>query len=191
MLMTRTPITNAMLALCLVSSLAHPAMAADIAASGGTGTTPVTLTAEASNFEVTVPTNIAITVNADGTVTCPSASAVRISNHSAGAVKVSEISMSEGTWRLASYNGGNREALSGEAIDAKKLGFQMSVTGDNAATAQDGNQTLTHDASKWLIHPNEDLEITTAAIATAVSSAISEAETAANVVFTIGWNTTA
>ena len=171
--------------------MALPASAADISASGGTATTPVQLTAEATTFDVTVPTGIAIQVNADGTVTCPAASAVKITNNSAGAVKVTNIAMNNGTWSLVSYNGGSRAALAAEKVDAKKLGFQLSVTGDTAATASDGSQTLTHNAAKWIIDPNEDLEITTAAIATAVSSAISEAETAANVVFTIGWNTAA
>lgn len=189
---TRSRIASLALAFCLMCGLALPAFAAtDISASGGTGTTPVTLTAAATTFDVTVPTGIAITVNADATVTCPSASAVKITNNSAGAVKVSGISMSEGTWHLASYNGGDRSALASEAVDAKKLGFQLAVTGDTAATAQAGDQTLTHNASKWVIDPGESLNITTAAIATAVSSAITQGETAANVVFTIGWNTAA
>lgn len=186
---TKNRILSTILSLCLMCGMALPAMAADISTSGGTGTTPVQLTAAATTFSVTVPTSIAITVNADGTVTCPSASAVKISNSSAGAVKVSNIAMNNGTWTLASYNGGSRTLLAQENVDAKKLGFQLAVDGDTAATSQAGNQTLTHDASKWVIAPNADLEITTAAIATAVSAAINEAETAANIVFTIGWNT--
>ena len=188
---SKNRILSSILSLCLMAGLALPASAADISASGGTATTPVQLTAEATTFDVTVPTGIAIQVNADGTVTCPAASAVKITNNSAGAVKVTNIAMNNGTWSLVSYNGGSRAALAAEKVDAKKLGFQLSVTGDTAATATDGSQTLTHDVGKWIIDPNEDLEITTAAIATAVSSAISEAETAANVVFTIGWNTAA
>lgn len=182
-------ILSAILSLCLMASLAAPAMAADISSTGGTGTTPVTLTASATTFNVTVPTAIAITINADATVTCPAASAVKITNNSAGAVKVSGISMTEGTWHLVDYNGGDRSALASEAVDAKKLGFQLSVTGDSAATSKDGNQTLAHDASKWVIAPGESLAVTTAAIATAVSGEITAGETAANVVFTIGWNT--
>ena len=188
---TKNRILSTILSLCLMCGMAVPTFAADINTSGGTGATPVQLTAAATTFDVTVPTSIAITVNADGTVTCPSAFAVKIHNASAGAVKVSNIAMNNGTWTLASYNGGSRDLLAQEKVNAKKLGFQLSVSGDTAATATDGNQTLTHDASKWVINPNSDLEITTAAIATAVSEAISAAENAAEVVFTIGWNTAA
>ena len=188
---TKNRILSTILSLCLMCGMAVPTFAANVSTAGGTGTTPVELTAAATTFSVTVPTSIAITVNADASVTCPSASAVKITNNSAGAVKVSNIAMNNGTWTLASYNGGSRALLAAENVDAKKLGFQLAVTGDTAATATDGNQTLTHDASDWVIDPGEELQITTSAIATAVSAAISEAETAANVVFTIGWNTAA
>ena len=188
---TKNRILSTILSLCLMCGMAVPTFAADINTSGGTGATPVQLTAAATTFDVTVPTGIAIQVNADGTVTCPAASAVEITNNSAGAVKVTNIAMNNGAWTLASYNGGSRSVLAQEKVDAKKLGFQLSITGDTAATATDGNQTLTHDASKWIVNPGAELEIGTAAIATAVSGAISEAETAANIVFTIGWNTAA
>lgn len=188
----KSRILSGILALCLVAGLSLPAFATSgISASGGSAATPLNLTAAAASFDVVVPTGIALTINADATVTCPAASAVRITNNSAGAVKVSGISMSEGTWHLASYNGGNRALLAKEAVDAKKLGFQLSVAGDSAATTKAGNQTLTHDASKWVIEPGASLSITTAAIATAVSRAIETSETAASVVFTISWNTAA
>ena len=179
------------LALCLSMALGVPAFAANITAAGSTGSTPVTLTADAATFSVTVPTSIAIKVNADASVTCPSASAVRITNNSSGAVKVSKIEMTNGAWSLVSYDGGNRAAsLANQPIDSKLLGFQLTANSDNAATATDGAQTLTHDASKWVISPSASLEIATAAIATAVSESITAGDnvTAANVVFTIGWN---
>ena len=191
-------IISSILSLCLVSAMAVPAFAApepvpdkQIDGVGGSASAEVLLTAEASNFNVTVPMYIPVHVNADGTVTCPEPFSTQIYNNSVGAVKVSNIAMNNGTWTLASYNGGSRDLLAQEKVNAKKLGFQLSVSGDTAATATNGNQTLTHDASKWVINPNSDLEITTAAIATAVSEAISAAENAAEVVFTIGWNTAA
>ena len=88
------------------------------------------------------------------------------------------------------YNGGDRSGIAREVVDARKLGFQLTANGDSTATSKSGNQTLAHDASKWVIEPGESLAITTAAIATAVSGEITTSETAANVVFTIGWNTT-
>ena len=191
-------IISSILSLCLAASMAVPAFAApepvpdkQIDGVGGSASAEVMLTAEASNFNVTVPMYIPVHVNADGTVTCPLPAVTQIYNNSVGAVKVSNIAMNNGTWTLASYNGGSRDLLAQEKVNAKKLGFQLSISGDTAATATNGNQTLTHDASKWVINPNSDLEITTAAIATAVSEAISAAENAAEVVFTIGWNTAA
>ncbi len=186
----KNKILSALLACCLLAGLAAPALASNISTTGGSGTTPVTVTAAATTFSVTVPTSIAITINADASVTCPSASAVKITNNSAGAVKVSGISMTEGSWHLVDYNGGDRSGLAREAVDARKLGFQLTANGDSAATSGNGNQALAHDASKWVIEPGESLAVATAAIATAVSGEITTSETAANVVFTIGWNTT-
>lgn len=189
-------ILSSILSLCLVSAMAIPAFAVPeiapdkaVDGAGGSASAEVLLTAEASNFNVTVPMYIPVHVNADGTVTCPEPFSTQIYNNSVGAVKVSNIAMNNGTWTLASYNGGSRDLLAQEKVNAKKLGFQLSVSGDTAATATNGNQTLTHDASKWIVNPHDSLRITTAAIATAVSGEIAEPETAASVVFTIGWNT--
>ena len=184
----------------LVCSLACaiPAFADGTAVSGvgGTGETPVSLTADATAFSVTVPTSIPIKVNADASVTCPSASAVKITNNCAGAIKVSKIEMRDSAWGLVSYDGGDRNVtLSSKPVDSKLLGFRMTANGDNADTAANGDQILAHDATKWVINPRTatesgNLEISTSAIATAVSEAIEASDnvTAANVVFTIGWN---
>lgn len=176
----------------MVASMMITASAADISTAGGTGNTPVELTAAATTFSVIVPTSIAINVNADGTVTCPSADAVKIVNNSAGPVKVTQIDMNNGTWSLVSYNGGDRTTMAAAGVDSKKLGFQMTANTDVVATATDGNQTLTHTVDKWIIGGKDsganELTIATAAIATAVSTAITEAESAATIVFTLAWN---
>ena len=189
-------IISSILSLCLAASMAIPAFAVpEIAPDkavdgvGGTASAEVLLTAEASNFSVTVPMYIPVHVNADGTVTCPEPFSTQIYNNSVGAVKVTGIAVNEGAWTLADYNGGSRDELAKEPVNARKLGMELSVTGDSAATTGAGNQTLTHDASKWIVNPRDSLRITTAAIATAVSGEIAEPETAASVVFTIGWNT--
>ena len=186
------------LSLCLMCAMMLPAHAAPepvsmgtLEEANGTATADVLLTAEASTFNVAVPTCIPIFVNADGTVTCPISNAIRIYNFGTGAVKVTKINMNNGTWTLASFNAGNRDKLAQEKVDANKLGFQLSVPGDSVSTADGGSQTLAHDASKWIINPNDSLPVTTAAIATAVSGAIYDGSPAANVVFTIGWNTVA
>lgn len=188
-----------MLSAALVCSLAIAAtpmaFAADneVSTSGGTGTSKVQLTADATTFDVTVPTSIAIKVNADGSVTCPSANAVKITNNSAGPIKVTNIEMNNGTWNLVSYNGGDRSAMAAAGVDSKKLGFQMTAGTDVVATAAEGNQTIAiGNQSQWIVEgadtADNELEIACAAIATAVSSAINSGETAATVVFTLAWN---
>lgn len=168
------------LAALLSASVSFPAMA--------DYETPVNLTASASTFSVTVPTSIAITVNADGSVTCPDSSAVQISNSSAGPVKVTNIRMNNGTWGLVSYNGGNRSGVAAAGVDSNKLGFKLEANGDTAATSKDGSQDLSHTESKWVINGGSALSITTSAIASAVSQSTSQAETAATLIFTIAWN---
>lgn len=184
----------ATLVLCMAMSSLPMASAAQVATPGANGDTPVTLTAEATTFSVTVPTSIAIHVNADGSVTCPTADTVKIVNNSAGPVKVTNIAMTNGAWSLVSYNGGNRADMAAAGVDSKHLGFQMAAGGDTVATSANGNQTLTHDATKWVIGAldtgDNELPITCAAIASAVSAEITTAETAATVVFTLGWDFT-
>lgn len=183
------------LALCMamVMSLSVSAFAGNVDAASKTGETTVTVSADGANFDVTVPTKIAIHVGSTGEVTCSDADALKIVNNSAASVMVSKIEMKDGAWSLVDYNGGDRSAIASK-VDEKKLGFALTANGDTAATAgvSSGNpmkQTLTHTAAKWTIEAAGNLPITPAAIATTVSTAIEadNAETAATVVFTIGW----
>lgn len=172
-------------ALCLSAALAAamlvPAYAA-VTTPGGTGETTVQLTADAATFDVTVPTTIAIKVNADGTVTCPSN--VEISNNSTAGVKVTKIEMNNGDWSLVSYN----TDFAHEKVDTHKLGFQMQAGSDTVATSTDGNQTLTHNEADWTMAAKGDkVTVTCDAKASAVSAAIADGATAATIVFTIGW----
>lgn len=176
------------------SMMAAPAMAADVSAAGGTGETPVTIEALATTFSVTVPTDIALTVKADGTVTVPTN--VEIVNNSAGRVKVSSVKAEDGTWTLADYNNGNRANLAKEKVDAKKLGLQL--TGGGAAIATSGSSAIgTVDSTKWVMNGKDSgdnkLPITVGAIATAVSNAetFDSSNAAAKIVFTVAWDTQA
>ena len=89
----------------------------------GAGNTPVKLTAEASTFNVTVPTDITLAVGADGTVTAPSN--VKIINNSSGPVKVTSVAMNNGTWKMTDYNGGSRTKIAAEKVGSKKLGLSL------------------------------------------------------------------
>lgn len=177
------------MSLAMLFSLSAPAKAAT---AGSPQETPVEVAAEAATFNVTIPTQIALEQKADATVICPSQDAVKIVNHSPAPIKVTEISVKNGAWTLADYNGGSRSKLAKEKVNAKKLGLQLTANGNAAATSTDGDQKLSIDSSKWTLAgtgtDNSELPIAVSAIATAVSSGISAAQTAASVVFTVAWD---
>lgn len=158
--------------------------------SPGTSSTPVTLTAAASTFNVTVPTSIPLVVGADSKVTSPSD--VKIINNSAGPVKVTAIAMNDGAWTMADYNGGDRSNLAAEKVGSNKLGLSLTAGGNTAASSKDGSQSPAIDSTKWRIAgkntENNELPITVDAIASAVFTKIENAVTAANVVFTVAWD---
>ena len=181
----------------IASALGMSAFAADttVSASDSAGTTPVTLTAEASTFNVTVPTAIPLAVKADGTVTVPDN--IAIQNNSSGPVKVTSVAMNNSAWKMTSYNGGDRSNLAAEKVGSKKLGLSLTAGGNAVASSKDGDQTLNPDSTKWQMKGkdngavNSKLPITIGAIATASDTEIKVAETAANVIFTLAWDTQA
>lgn len=151
---------------------------------------PVTLTAAASTFNVTVPTSIPLVVGADSKVTSPSD--VKIINNSAGPVKVTAIAMNDGVWTMTDYNGGDRSKLAAEKVGSNKLGLSLTAGGNTVASSKNGSQSPAIDSTKWRITGkntgNNGLPITVGAIASAVSTKIENAVTAANVVFTVAWD---
>ena len=156
----------------------------------GTGSTPVTLTAAASTFNIIVPTSIPLVVGADSKVTSPSG--VKIINNSAGPVKVTAIAMNDGVWTMTDYNGGDRSKLAAEKVGSNKLGLSLTAGGNTVASSKNGSQSPAIDSTKWRITGkntgNNGLPITVGAIASAVSTKIENAVTAANVVFTVAWD---
>lgn len=177
------------MSLAMLFSLSAPAKAAT---AGSPQETPVEVAAEAATFNVTIPTQIALEQKADATVICPSQDAVKIVNHSPAPIKVTEISVKNGAWTLADYNGGSRSKLAKEKVNAKKLGLQLTANGNAAATSTDGDQKLSIDSSKWTLAgtgtDSSEFPIAVSAIAAAVSSSISAAQTAASVIFTVAWD---
>lgn len=176
----------------IASALSMSAFAAldGLVTAPGAGNTPVKLTAEASTFNVTVPTDITLAVGADGTVTAPSN--VKIINNSSGPVKVTSVAMNNGTWKMTDYNGGSREKIAAEKVGSKKLGLSLKAKTEELASKTDGDQTLI--PTKWLMQgkdggtANCELPIAVKAIATASDQKISVAETAADVIFTLAWD---
>ena len=104
-------IVSLILAVCMIASLAISASAANtVDASGGTGTSSVTLSSTAdgsiggdpaaTKMSVTVPTVLPIAVGTDGTVS--TATDAKIVNNSFGAVKVNSVSIEAAQgWSLA------------------------------------------------------------------------------------------
>ena len=179
------------LSMALAASLmAVPAQAAVTAP--GDGETPVTIKAEATTFSVTVPTAIPLTVKADGNVEVPSG--LKIVNESAGKVKVSAITATDGTWTLVDYNNGDRANLAKDKVDAKKLGLSLTA-GGSAVTSTGSSALTTVDSAKWVMEgkgtgTTNELPITVGAIATAVSqvATFDGDQAAAKVVFTLAWD---
>lgn len=176
---------------CLENIIAeYKAANSDTISSPGTGSTPVTLTAAASTFNIIVPTSIPLVVGADSKVTSPSD--VKIINNSAGPVKVTAIAMNDGAWTITDYNGGDRSKLAAEKVGSNKLGLSLTAGGNTVASSKNGSQSPAIDSTKWRITGkntgNNGLPITVGAIASAVSTKIENAVTAANVVFTVAWD---
>lgn len=178
------------LALALVMSLAlaAPAAATEVGTAGSGGSVPVTISADATAFSVTVPASIPVSIDAKADVTCPSN--LSITNDSAGPVKVTGISVKDGTWTIASYNGGDRSALAAEKVNSNKLGIAFTPDGGTQTASSDGGtQNLSVDANEWVVSAGGSLGFDCDAIASAVSSAITTAVHAVDVVFTVGWST--
>ena len=191
------------LALCLVFALAVSACADNnITASGGSGTTPVSLssTTDGSSggdpagtaMNVTVLTSLPMTMSQDGDVL--TADNCRITNNSYGAVRVASVSISaaEG-WNLTAF--GDKASLAGEKVDSNKLGFAMSI-GGGAQVA-----TSTDEATQSLItapvagcymtgvgdNTRNSVSVAYSAIVTPLSNVVENANVA-NVVFVIEWD---
>ena len=192
--MMRKKMLCLLLSLCMLLSLSMTALADNenqISSSGGTGTSTVQLTVAAATFSATVPTALALTVNADSSVTCPSD--VCITNGSSGTIKLTGIAVKSGEWTLTNYNGGDRSALAAESVNAKKLGLQFTINGTNYATSavsySSAQNTAIAENLSQTIAAGGTLPVTMAAIATASSSAETASSQAAYVIFTLACNT--
>ena len=144
-------IVSLILAICMIASLAISASAANtVDASGGTGTSSVTLSSTAdgsiggdpaaTKMSVTVPTVLPIAVGTDGTVS--TATDAKIVNNSFGAVKVNSVSIEAAQgWSLAAF--GDKATLAHEKVNANKQtlldsaveGCYMSGVGDTSANS--------------------------------------------------------
>ena len=197
-------IVSLVLAVCLMASLAIGASAANtVDASGGTGTSSVTLSSTAdgsiggdpaaTKMSVTVPTVLPVAVGVDGTVS--TASDAKITNNSFGAVKVNSVSIEAAQgWNLTAF--GDKATLAKEKVDSNKFGFSISL-GNGAAQVTDNKnafkQTLLEAAVEGCYMSGvgdtsaNSIGITYDAIVTPVSEAVVNASVA-SVLFVICWD---
>ena len=193
------------LAICMIASLAISASAANtVDASGGTGTSSVTLSSTAdgsiggdpaaTKMSVTVPTVLPIAVGTDGTVS--TATDAKIVNNSFGAVKVASVNIEAAQgWALTAF--GSKDTLAHEKVNSNKFGFQIAL-GNGAAQITDNKdaskQTLLDAAIEGCYmsgagdQTTNSVEVTYDAIVTPVSEAITNTSIA-SVLFVIAWDT--
>ena len=193
------------LAICMIASLAISASAANtVDASGGTGTSSVTLSSTAdgsiggdpaaTKMSVTVPTVLPIAVGTDGTVS--TATDAKIVNNSFGAVKVNSVSIEAAQgWSLAAF--GSKDTLAHEKVNSNKFGFQIALgNGEKKLTDNKSasKQTLLDTAIEGCYMSGagdqtaNSVEVTYDAIVTPVSEAITNTSIA-SVLFVIAWDT--
>ena len=162
------------LVLCLCLSLTVPAYADanQISTAGSGGVSTVTLSVAASTFSVTVPTDLAVSVAADGTVTC--ATTAKIVNNGKGPVRVTAVNVAGvNGWTAVDY----QSSFAGEQVNTKKIGLKLNDTALSGDLA----------AAFAVIDGGSEQSFTYAANIPAQSEAVST--TVANVTFTVGWYT--
>lgn len=182
------------LALVMALSLSIPAFAADIEAADGSAAVPVTVTTPENGdltFKVTMPTAMPIAVDKDGVVTV--ADNLQIENLSAGAVKVSNMSIAGANgWATADYDTNfgkyavNSAILAMEILEQKTTGADaiafdatkfVNDSGDNYMWAGIGNgETAAHNT----------IALPYAAKVAAQNTPIS-GTTVADVTYTVAW----
>ena len=193
------------LAICMIASLAISASAANtVDASGGTGTSSVTLSSTAdgsiggdpaaTKMSVTVPTVLPIAVGTDGTVS--TATDAKIVNNSFGAVKVASVNIEAAQgWALTAF--GSKDTLAHEKVNSNKFGFLIALgNGEKKLTDNKSasKQTLLDTAIEGCYMSGagdqtaNSVEVTYDAIVTPVSEAITNTSIA-SVLFVIAWDT--
>ena len=193
------------LAICMLASLAISASAANtVDASGGTGTSSVTLSSTAdgsldgnpaaTKMSVSVPTVLPVAVGTDGTVS--TATDAKIVNNSFGAVKVANVSIEAAQgWNLTAF--GDKATLAKEKVDSNKFGFQIALGNGEKKLTDNKNaskQTLLDAAVEGCYMSGvgdtsaNSIGIAYDAIVTPVSEAVTNAAIA-SVLFIIAWDT--
>ena len=199
-------LVSLILAVCLMASLAIGASAAEpttVDVSGGTGTSSVSLSSTsdgtldgdpaATKMNVVIPTILPIAVGTDGTVT--TATDIRITNNSFGAVKVDNVKVEAGTgWKLTAF--GSKDSLAHEKVNSNKFGFSLRLGNGEKKLTDSKNaskQTLLDSAVEGCFMSGvgdtsaSSIGIAYDAIVTPVSEAVTNTAIA-SVLFIIAWD---
>ncbi len=201
-----TKIITLALALCMSASLALASSAAEIDQSGGSGTTPISLTTTngglgggdsgdvtPTKLNVIVPTSLPMAMSDNGTVV--TATDCKIINKSYGAVRVKSVNITaENGWKLTAF--GDKTTLAGEKVDSNKLGFSLSIGGGAVKSTDNSNastQKLIQSPIKGCYMTGvgdvnkSSVAIDYAAIVTPLSNSVRNA-TIANIVIVVEWD---
>ena len=208
-------IVSLILALCAAATMSMSAFAAEIDTSGGSASTPVSLTTTnggigndtdgdgipddpgsvtPTKLNVVVPTALPMAMSDDGTVV--TATDCQIENLSYGAVRVKSVTINAaGGWKLTAF--GDKSTLAGEKVDSNKLGFALSI-GDGSMKSTDKSNANTQQLITAPIkgcymtgvgdEDSNTVAIDYAAIVTPLSNSVKNA-TIANVVIIVEWDT--
>ena len=191
------------LSTAMLMSLAVPAFAADVNQTNSSTTIPVTISAKATTFDVTLPTQFPITVDPK-TGEATSSDKAEITNNSVGAIKVSKSQVDNaGEWKLAAYD----TDMSKEKVDSNKIGVQVAPKGGRNATSG-GTYLKTTDANtdtqvlldgaganadQWIINgkgagdESNKLTVQYGAKASPVSKDVTN-EQVASIILTVAWD---
>lgn len=191
------------LSTAMLMGLAVPAFAADVSQENSSTTIPVIISAKATTFDVTLPTQFPITVDPK-TGEATSSDKAEITNNSAGAIKVSKIQVDKaGEWKLAAYD----TDMSKEKVDSNKIGVQVAPKGGRNATSG-GTYLKTTDANtdtqvlldgaganadQWIINgkgagdESNKLTVQYGAKASPVSKDVTN-EQVASIILTVAWD---
>lgn len=196
-------IATFVLSMAMLMGLAVPAFAADVSQENSSTTIPVIISAKATTFDVTLPTQFPITVDPK-TGEATSSDKAEITNNSAGAIKVSKIQVDKaGEWKLAAYD----TDMSKEKVDSNKIGVQVAPKGGRNATSG-GTYLKTTDANtdtqvlldgaganadQWIINgkgagdESNKLTVQYGAKASPVSKDVTN-EQVASIILTVAWD---
>lgn len=171
------------MAVGMLASMSCTAFAAtDIGTAGGAGDSEVLLTVEeGAMFNVTVPMNLAISVDKNGDVTV--ADNAKVVNLSHGQVQVTNVEIAGANgWSTVDFD----TDMTKEKVGTKKLGFKI----NNDVTTSDGSLSFTQANFPVMDGANDsdsdEMAITYDAKLPAQKTAI-EGSKVADVTFTVDW----